>query len=329
MLSPIARLLADLEAQGLLPPAQVAAIAEDERIRPFSLHFELRALLYLGVVLLAGGLGVLVYQHLDSIGHEAIIAFVALAMSASFFYAARHRPDFTWGEAPRTSIAADYLLLLGCLLFLVLEGYLQVQYQVFGTRYGLVTLLPAVIFLALAYRYDHRGVLSLAITAVAAWVGVSVAPLAMFKQGSFPDEILEGPGLVLGVALVAAGLASEYLNKKRHFAYTYLALGSNLALLAASALLFDDNSRKLLWLLLVVGLSAGLVWYARRTQSYLFLLLGVAYSYVALTYALITILGPSSEGTWLFLIIVYFPLTLMGIVLFFINIKKMLRLAWS
>ena len=329
MPSPTARLLAALEAQGLLPPAQAAAIADDERARPFSLHFELRALLYLGVVLLAGGLGVLVYQHLDSIGHEVIIAFVALAMSASFFYAARHRPAFTWGEAPRTSIAADYLLLLGCLLFLVLLGYLQVQYEVFGHRYGLATLLPAVVFLTLAYRYDHRGVLSLAVTALATWVGVSVAPLAVFQEGSFPTEVLQGPGLVLGLALVAAGLASEYLNKKRHFAFTYLVLGSNLALLAASSLLFDAHGGEgALWLLLVLGLSAGLVWYARRTQSYLFLLLGVAYSYVAVTYALVQLFDSTPDDWWiLFMIIAYFPATLLGVVLLFINIKKILRLA--
>ncbi|MGI4875785.1 MAG: DUF2157 domain-containing protein [Janthinobacterium lividum] len=330
MSTPTARLLADLEAQGLLPPAQATAIADDERTRPFSLHYELRALLYLGVVLLAGGLGGLVYQHLDSIGHEIIIGFIVLAMSASFWYAARHRPDFTWGEAPRTRIAADYLLLLGCLLFLVLEGYVQVQYQVFGTHYGLATLLPAGLFLALAYRYDHRGVLSLALTALATWVGVSVAPLAVFREGSFPTEILEGPGFGLGLALVVAGLLSEDLGRKRHFAFTYLSLGSNLALLAASALLFDADGfiLGLLWLLVVLVLSAGLVWYARRTQSYLFLLLAVAYSYVAVTYAVVMGLGHShGSGDWFFfLVIFYFPLTLLWVVLLFINIKKILRI---
>ena len=184
MVSLIARLLADLEAEGLLPPAQAAAIAEDERTRPFSLHYELRALLYLGSVLLAGGLGVLVYENRNSLSQELVTAFIALAMGASFAYAARHRPAFTWGEAPRTSIAADYLLLLGCLLFLVLEGYVQVEYGMFGTRYGLVTLLPAVLFFALAYRYDHRGVLAMAITALAAWVGVSVTPLRCLPMAS-------------------------------------------------------------------------------------------------------------------------------------------------
>ena len=321
-------LLPDLTAAGLVSPAQAAAIAAAERTRPFSLHYELRTLLYVGVTLLAGGLGALVYQHLDSLGHGVIIAGIALAMSAAFAYAERHRAAFTWGEAPRTSIAADYLLLLSCLLFLVLEGYLQAQYQLFGTRYGLPTVLPALLFLGLAYRFDHRGVLSLAITALAAWVGVSVAPLAVFGRDSWLGGALSIPALLLGLGLVAAGLLSEFLDRKRHFAFTYLGLGSNVALLAATWVLFHTKEVVSLPLLLILGLSAGLVWHARRTQSYLFLVLSVAYSYVAITYGLVMLLAQSHSTAWVTpMLVLYLPLTLMGIVFLFINIKRILRLA--
>jgi len=44
--------LLDLQARGPLPPAQAAAIAAADQTRPFSLHYELRALLYLGITLL-------------------------------------------------------------------------------------------------------------------------------------------------------------------------------------------------------------------------------------------------------------------------------------
>jgi hypothetical protein len=327
--SPSSRLLADLVADGLVPPDQAAAIEADERTRPFSLHYELRALLYLGITLLVGGLGVLVYQHLDSIGHEVIVAVIAASMAASFAYAACHRAPFMWGEAPRTAIAADYLLLLSCLLFLVLEGYLQAQYEVFGTRYGLATVLPAVLFFGLAYRFDHRGVLAMAITALAAWVGVSVAPLDVFRQGLIMQNVISLPALLLGFALVLAGLLSEFFDRKRHFAFTYLSLGGNVALLATMSVLFHTEGRYTLpWLLLVLGLSAGLVWYARRAQSYLFLLMSVTYSYVAVTYAIISALSSDHSGNWIVpMIVLYLPLTLVGIVLLFLNSKKILRLA--
>lgn len=333
--SPTPRLLAALVAEGLLPPAQAAAIAADERTRPFSLHYELRALLYLGITLLVGGVGVLIYQHIDSIGHGVIIGAITLAMGASFAYADRHRPAFTWGAAPRTSIAADYLLLLSCLLFLVLEGYLQVQYGVFGSRYGLATVLPAGLFFYLAYRFDHRGVLSMAITALAAWVGVSVAPLTLFTEG-FPTRELSGPGLALGLVLLAAGLVSERLRRKPHFAYTYMLLGSNVALLAAMVRLFNWGSgtewpelgRALLVALLVLGICAVLVWYARRAQSYVFLLLAVGYGYVAFTSVFVLLAELIGLPEVLFsLAILYFPLSLVGLILLLINIKKILRLA--
>ena len=328
MSSPTARLLAQLQAAGLLLPVQAAALAEAERTRPFSLHYELRALLYLGSTLLAGGLGVLVYENRDSLGHSVITALIAAAMLTCFAYAARHRPAFSWGAAPRTRVAADYLLLLGCLLFLVLEGYVQVQYGVFGTRYGLATLLPTVLFMLLAYRYDHQGVLGLGLTALGAWVGVSVAPLAVLR-GAFASQLLAGPALGLGWALVAAGLASERWRLKPHFAFTYLLLGSNLAGLAGLHFFFERTGLAAAgWLLVVLALGVGLTWYARRTQSYLFLLLGVAYSYVVVTAGLVRLLvaGGAEEGL-VVLGMLYFPLSLLGIVLLLINSKKILRIA--
>ncbi|NML66416.1 DUF2157 domain-containing protein [Hymenobacter sp. RP-2-7] len=326
---PTARLLAQLQAAGLLPPAQVAAIAEAERARPFSLHYELRALLYLGSTLLAGGLGVLLYENRDSLGHSVITALMAAAMLACFAYAARHRPAFSWGEAPRTRVAADYLLLLGCLLFLGLEGYVQVQYGMFGQRYGLATLLPALVFFPLAYRYDHRGVLGLGIAAVGTWVGVSTSPLAVLR-GELFESALAGPALGLGVVLLAAGLASEYFRRKPHFAFTYLLAGSNLAEVGALGLAltrYDWNRSAWVaapWLLLALGLALALVWYARRSQSYLFLLLGAAYGYVAFTLLGILLLLSLGDMLWP-LAIFYFPSSLAGLILMLVNLKKIVR----
>jgi hypothetical protein len=325
-----AHLLAGLEAQGLLTPEQVAALAAAERGRPFSVHYELRAILYFGITLLAGGLGVLIYQNIEHIGHGVVVGFITLVMLGCFTYAARHRQPFNWGEAPRAGLLPDYLLLLGCLTFLILEGYLQVQYHVFGARYGLVTMLPALLFFGLAYAFDHRGVLALAITALASWVGVSVAPLSAFTDNNFFRSSLGGAAIALGVLLITAGLLSEHQNRKRHFAFTYLSLGSNLALLAATAmLLFGESATRLppvLLVPLILVLSGFLGWYARRTHSYLFLLLGAIYSYVVVTYLFFQLASTlPNDGVGL-LLTLYFPLSAVGAILFFINIRKILRI---
>ena len=321
--------LADLQARGLLPPEQAAAIAAADHARPFSLHYELRAALYLGITLLAGGLGVLVYQHIDSIGHGVIIAVVAGLMAGCFAYAARHRAPFSWGEAPKTSVGADYLLLLGCLLLVVLEGYAQYQYHLFGTRYGLATALPALVFLPLAYWFDHRGVLAMGIAALAAWVGVSASPLAVLTDNDFWNGRTQGAAVGLGLVLMAAGFWSEYAGRKAHFAFTYLLLGSNLALAALATMLVQLTFREAPGAgfgtaLLVLALCAGLFWYARRTASYWFLILAAGYAYFAVCYLLVQFLIALPGELAVLLGTVFFPLSALGVVLFFVKLKKIL-----
>ncbi|HEX8428964.1 DUF2157 domain-containing protein [Hymenobacter sp.] len=319
--------LNELQTQGLVMPEQAALIRRDEQTRPFSVHYEVRTLLYLGIVLLTGGLGVLLYQHIDEIGHGVVVAGMTLLTAVCFGYVARYRTAFTWGEVPRAGFVPDYVLLLGCLLFLSLEGYVQYQYGIFGTRYGLAVFLPAVLFFWLAYLFDHRGVLTMGITALASWVGVSVAPLSAFTDNNFRS--LSGAAVGLGLALACAGLLSEYKNWKRHFGFTYLSLGSNLALLAATFLLVDGYSET--WLsplvaaVLILVLCGFLAWYARRTRSYLFILMGALYSYIVLTYLFIRLIDHSTSDA-VSLIMLYFLLSCFGVLVFFVNIKKILRI---
>ncbi|WP_022825419.1 DUF2157 domain-containing protein [Hymenobacter norwichensis] len=322
------QLLDELQAQGLLTPPQAEAIRHDEHTRPFSIHYEVRTLLYLGITLLTGGLGTLIYQHVDEIGHGVLITIMSLLMATCFGYAARHRAPFTWAKAPRAGFLPDYVLLLGCLLFLSLEGYVQYQYGVFGTRYGLAVFLPAVLFFGLAYLFDHRGVLSMAVTALASWVGVSVAPLSAFTDNHFRS--LSGPAIGLGLALVAVGLVSEFQGWKQHFSFTYISLGANLTLLAATAALlsFYPNTWPSAFEagILILVLSVGLVWYARRIHSYLFLLMGVVYSYIVLTYLFFQLIDVTTFEATAFLVTLYFALSALGVVLLFVNIKKILGL---
>lgn len=64
--------LGELSKQGIVPPGQQAKIAETEQRRPVSLHWELRSLLYGGILMLSSGLGLLVYDNFDRIGHGAL-----------------------------------------------------------------------------------------------------------------------------------------------------------------------------------------------------------------------------------------------------------------
>ncbi|RFS18013.1 DUF2157 domain-containing protein [Emticicia sp. C21] len=317
------KLLKTLVEKAIIPEEQLAKIATYEQTKPFSVHWELRTFLYVGITLLGAGLGVVIYENIDSIGHNVLIGLIVLAFLGCLYYAFKHRKPFTWDEVIETEKLDDFALLGACVMFLTLEGYLQYQYNVFGTRYGLAAFLPAVLFFFLAYRFDHRGVLSMAITAFASWVGVNIAPIKLWQQKNFSTADITHISIVLGVVLILMGGLSEYKNWKKHFSFTYFIFGFNIAFVATLAGLFQFDM-KLVYLLVMAVLSYGSIWYARRAQSYLFMLMGVIYGYIAITYWIF-------QAEWIerldfTLYMFYFMASAVGIVVFLINIKQMIGL---
>lgn len=316
-------ILQSLQEKNIITAEQSTVIAEYENTKPFSIHYELRTLLYLGITLFTGGLGILIYQNIDTIGHGVIVGLISLITLGCFGFAYLKRSPFSWGEVKSQSQFADFALLLGCMMFLVLEGYLQFQYNLFGTKYGLVTILPAIVFILAAYYFDHRGVLSMGLTALASWVGVSIAPLSVLSQNDFSAPNFLLTAIALGLVLSLVGLVSEYKNLKKHFSFTYLLLGSNLTLIATMIGMFS-HAHWYVYTLIALALCVGLFQYARKTQSYIFLLMGVIYGYIAFTYLLFKILELiNSETLWL-LAMYYFLLSGVGVVMFLINIKKII-----
>lgn len=312
--------LGELSKQGIVPPGQQAKIAEIERQRPLSLHWELRSLLYGGILLLSGGLGLLVYDNFDRIGHGALLVAMAVGCGVCFFFAWRHRPDWTQEQTRSRSTFGDYALLLSCLLFLTLEGYAQYAYNVFGERYGLVTLLPAALFLPLAYRFDHRGVLSMALTALISWVGVTVRPLELYFKTNFFNQTTVYSAIVLALVLIATALVLRQRRIKPHFTYTYLTIAGNLLFVALLGGLFNFETVRLLF---AGGLLMACVifdQYARRERAadgsaLLFLLMSAIYGYIGITYLVFHYadFDDASGYYW------YFILTGIGFVAYLIN----------
>lgn len=317
------KLLKTLVEKAIIPEEQSAKIAVYEQTKPFSVHWELRTFLYAGITILGAGLGVVIYENIDSIGHNVLIGLIVLAFLGCLYYAFKHRKPFSWEEVIETEKLDDFALLGACVMFLTLEGYLQYQYNVFGTRYGLAAFLPAVLFFILAYRFDHRGVLSMAVTAFASWVGVNIAPIKLWQQKNFSTADITHISIVLGVVLILMGGLSEYKNWKKHFSFTYFIFGFNIAFVATLAGLFQFDM-KLVYLLVMAALSYTSIWYARRTQSYLFMLMGVIYGYIAVTYWIF-------QAEWIekldfILYMFYFMASAVGVVVFLINIKQMIGL---
>ncbi|WP_080239242.1 DUF2157 domain-containing protein [Spirosoma rigui] len=273
-----------LNQAGIITPEQQAQLAESEQKRLFSVHWELRAVLYIGILLLSSGLGLLVYDNFDRIGHGALLTAMAIGCGICFFYAWRNRSAWSFESARSRSVFGDYALLLACLLFLTLEGYAQYAYSVFGHRYGLVTLLPAVLFLPLSYRFDHRGVLGMALTALISWVGVTVRPLELYFKTNFFDQSTVFSAIGLALVMGGGALWLDQRRIKPHFTETYLTFAGNLLLVGLLGGLFNFDGLRL-WFALGLGLAClGFDRYARHRKSFLFLLMSTVYGYIGATY---------------------------------------------
>ncbi|MFD2573251.1 DUF2157 domain-containing protein [Spirosoma soli] len=324
--------LNELSKQGIISAGQQAKIVESDQKRPFSLHWELRATLYVGILLLSSGLGLLVYDNFDQIGHSALLLAMAVGCAACFAFAWRSRPEWTKGQTRSRSAFGDYALILGCLLFLTLEGYAQYQYNVFGDRYGLVTLLPALLFLPLAYRFDHRGVLGMALTALISWVGVTVRPLELYFKTNFFDQTTVLSSIGLAILLIAVALTLRKQGIKAHFTYTYLTIAGNLLLIALLGGLFNFEE-SVIWFALGLAVTcvafdryarlehrayrAGDPTGAGQAESFLFLLMSAVYGYIGVTYLFFHYLHPTSWGDGLYYW--YFILTGIGLVAYLMS----------
>jgi hypothetical protein len=272
----------------------------------FSVHWELKTLLYLGVLLLSGGLGILIYKNIDTIGHQAILLLIALVCAGCFYYCVRKKRPFSWQKVEAPDAFFDYVLLLGCLTFVTFITYLQAQYEVFGTRLGSTAFIPLVVLFFSAYYFDHLGVLSMAIVNLAAWMGIAITPRRVLSENDFSDARLIYTGIVLGILLIAAAFATTRHHLKKHYAFTYSNFGTHVLLLSCLAALFEFEEVYLLWFLILAGIAAFLYYQAWQKRSFYFILVITLYGYIGISYVVIRLLSFTNGMGGLYTACLYF-----------------------
>jgi len=316
-----------LHAEGLISEASLARVETAEKSKLFSLHWELRSILYLGVLLLSGGLGVLVYKNIDTIGHTAILIFIAAVSAGGFGYCIKNKLPFSTGKVGAPNSFFDYILLLACLSFVTFIGYLQYQYHFFGNRYGLATFIPMAVLFFTAYFFDHLGILSLAITSLCAWAGITVTPTRILQDNDFNSNTIIFTGLVLGAGLVAAGMATRIRGVKAHFAFTYTNFGMHILFISLLAGMFQFDTLYFLWFVVLLGVAFYFYREALRSKSFYILLVLTLYVYVALSYVVIRLLFYTIRADigGVYLSFMYFICTAIGLVLFLIQMNKKIK----
>ncbi len=193
------------------------------------------------------------------------------AAAACLVYAVRRGPSFSWQRAESPHVAADYVLLLGVLLVAADLAWVETQFQVLGPRWPYHLLLVSLIFLAAAYRFDSRAVLSLALTSFAAWRGVAVSlPFAGLGGGS--AAAVRTNALACGALFVAVGILSARSGRKAHFEPVWTTLSLLLVLGGALSGVFERGGGAWVpWeavLFVLAGLTAAVAYRLRRPLDF-------------------------------------------------------------
>src|SRR5262245_242383 len=269
-----------LRTDSVLSGPQATFFNRVARRQLVSIRLELRLLLYVGVLLLTSGVGVLVAEHQHEIGPLAIAGALGLAAAACLVWVARHASPFSWRAVESPNVAFDYILLLGLLLFASDLGYVEAQFTVLGSSWPHHLLAVGVVYLLAAYRWDSRAVLGLALTTLAAWRGVSMG-LMSGPLGPRGPQDLRANAIVIGLIYVALATLSVRLERKAHFEEVFGNTGL-LLLLGALASGVVDSSGWSAWLGALVFIAALVMWISFRLGRSLYFAEGVVAAYVGL-----------------------------------------------
>jgi hypothetical protein len=283
-----------------------------------SLYYELRLILYLGIMLFTGGIGYLVYQNISSFGHLVLMTLLGASIYACFHFINKLAKPYSNAKVSDDHVYFDYLVLLASLLIVSLFTYILVYFE-WSSAIGHTSLLSAIILFFMAYRYDNKILLSMAITALAAAVGVSFSPVDWSQGDLFEGSRLYNSSIALGAALCIAGIWTRRAEIKPHFDFTYRNFGYLLYLVGCISAIFASESPVAYAFLTFIS-SLAIAFTSWRYKEFLFFLYASIAGYIAITYMVFEMVDQMNDGYWL--LIYYFPMSSIGYIVFLITKKS-------
>ena len=281
------------KAVGVISPAQhqlLSALVRNER---FSVYLELSALLYLGVLFFVGGLGWTFREYVTNLGDGVIITALSLMVAAAFYYVFATAEPYDSDETESPNLAFDYVLYLACLLLSAEVTYLQYRFEIFRSWHQHL-LLGSAVFGVLAYRFDNRFVLSMALSTLAAWLGLRID---YFTGQS--SNWLRVIAFLYGAFIAGVGWLLYREDIKAHFFQVYLHLAANVILAAAASGLGEPYMGGL-YLAMLMALSAAAIVLGVRYRNFAFVAYGILYGYGAISFKLLEAVGEPILALWYF-----------------------------
>ncbi len=260
------------KAAGAISEEQHAVLTALVRRERFSVFVELSALLYLGVLSIVGGLAWTFRDYVTNLGDAAILGILTLLMVVSFGYCFSRTHPYSNDEVESPTFVFDYVLYFGCLIFSATLAFIETR---FGIFHGWDThlLIAAIVFGALAYRFDNRFVLSLALSTLAGYLG-----LRLSLVDTISNDRLRVLAIMYGAFLLGIGGLLHRQGIKRHFLDVFLQLGAN-AILLATAFGAIDGPYRNLYLPALLILAGTAIYLGVRFGRFAFVAYGTLYAY--------------------------------------------------
>jgi Predicted membrane protein (DUF2157) len=261
---------------GAITESQYNAISAVVRKDRFSVFLELNTLLYVGVLALTAGIGWVIQAYVATLGDAAIIAGLTALLFGSFYYCFSRAVPYSAVQVESPTLAFDYVLYLACLTFGLELGYIESRFHVMHGQWDSYLLMSAGLLFVLAYRFDNRFVLSLALSTLAGWFGIRISRLGLFSGGN-----ARLPALLYGGILIVAAIGLHRANIKKHFIETYLHVAAIVLLTAVFSGLFEVWD--LPYLIALVALSAVAITGGIRFNRFAFVVYGLGFGYLGVT----------------------------------------------
>jgi hypothetical protein len=265
------------KTQGKISPEQHAYLAGLSRREPFSVFLELNILLYIGVLAFVAGLGWTVNTWSAQLGDVLVLTVLSALLAACFWYCFSRAPAWSPAETPAPSPMFDYVLYLGTLVWLIELAYLENRFHVLSGQWDLYLLATAGLFFFLAYRFDNRFVLSLALSSLAGWFGLTIS-----HWSANPDAAYRRYALLYCLLVGVGGALLQRRGLKPHYFGTYLNIVANVLFWAVLSGVFIRHGYGPWLFALLIACAASLAWGFTRRQ-FAFVAYAAVYGYVGLS----------------------------------------------
>src|SRR5712671_5650159 len=241
--------------RGAISSEQHTLLAGLSRNEPFSVFLELNILLYAGILAFVAGLGWTVSTWSQQLGDVLVLTILSAMLAACFWYCFSRAPAWSAGETPSPGLVLDYVLYLGSLIWSVELAYLENRFHLLSGQWDLYLLATAGVFFYLAYRFDNRFVLSLALSSLAGWFGLTIS-----HWPSHQDAAYRQYAILYSLIVGAGGAIIQRRGLKPHFFGAYLNIAANVLFWALLSGVFNRQGYVLWFLALVAVCAASLAW---------------------------------------------------------------------